>query len=481
MLTMLGSHRRFCDGISRRETLKAGALSALGGFGLPQLLEAKESGDVGPAKAKSVIVLYLLGGAPTQDMYDLKPNAPKEVRGEFNPIATSAPGVDICELLPKTAKWMHKSAIVRSVTHDAGCHNTLPSYTGYETKLSNIITTKDSYPPSMGSVCEFLNEKNGGDNRVPSYVYMPCYLGWGQTWRRPGPYAGFLGKRYDPMFTVCNPYEDILPGKPNYSIDTQPLRGVPRIPYSKLSDGMTIDRLDARKSLLSQLDGERFRFDQSNALASFSKQQQQAWSILTSSEVRSAFDFDAVDPKLRDRYSHTLFGASTLAARKLVEAGVQFINVTWDIYWERLKLQLRGWDTHGRNFAVLRSLNLPYLDAPYAALMQDLEDRGLLDETLVVTMSDFGRTPKINKNAGRDHWTYCYSVMFSGAGIKGGTVYGASDERAAYVKEYPVSTGDICATIYRLLGIDHETRVNDRNGRPIEIAHGGQPVYDILT
>ena len=150
MLTMLGSSRRFCDGISRRETLKAGALSALGGFGLPQLLEAKENGDVLPAKAKSVIVLYLLGGAPTQDMYDLKPNAPKEVRGEFNPIATSTPGVEICELLPKSAKWMHKSAIVRSVTHDAGCHNTLPSYTGYESKLPSITITKDSCPSQHG-------------------------------------------------------------------------------------------------------------------------------------------------------------------------------------------------------------------------------------------------------------------------------------------------------------------------------------------
>jgi len=332
----------------------------------------------------------------------------------------------------------------------------------------------------MGSVCEYLKEHNGGDNRVPAYVYMPCYLGWGQSIHRPGPYAGFLGKRYDPLFTVCDPYEDILRGKPNYS-DAQPLRGVPRIPYSKLSSGMTIDRLDARKSLVDQLDGERFRFDQSSALASFSKQQQQAWSILTSSEVRSAFDFDAVDPKLRDSYGDSLFGTSALAARKLVEAGVQFVNVTWDCYWERLKFQLRAWDTHGQNFTVLRNYNLPYLDAPYAALMQDLEDRGLLDETLVVTMSDFGRTPKINKNAGRDHWTYCYSVMFSGAGIKGGTVFGASDERAAYVKEYPVSTGDICATIYRLLGIDPETQVKDRIGRPIEIAHGGRPINQILA
>ena len=194
MFTMLGSPRRCCDGITRRETLQAGALSALGGFGLPQFLQAGEAGRVAPGKAKSVIVLYLLGGAATQDMFDLKPDAPVEVRSHFKPIATSAAGIDVCEHLPKMAKWMHRAAVVRSVNHKAGCHNTLPSYTGHEVMLADIGTTKDFYPPSMGSVCEYLRHASGERGDFPDYAYLPCYLGWGQNIRRPGPYGGFIGK-----------------------------------------------------------------------------------------------------------------------------------------------------------------------------------------------------------------------------------------------------------------------------------------------
>jgi hypothetical protein len=381
-------------------------------------------------------------------------------------------------MLPLTARWMHKSAIVRSVHHEAGCHNTLASYTGYEQQLPSITTTEDHYPPSMGSVCEFLKERNGNrKNDVPAYVYLPCYLGWGQSFRRPGPYGGFLGNRYDPLYSVCNPYVDNPPEKP---YEAHILRGVPEIPFSKLENGMTRDRLDSRKNLLQGLNERNFNDITSNSLASFNKQSERAWSILTSSSVRSAFDFESEHPETLKRYGNTLFGASTLAALKLVEAGVQFINVTWDIYWERLKLQFAGWDTHANNFVLLRDYNLPYLDLTYNALMHDLEDRGLLDETLVVTMSDFGRTPKVNGNAGRDHWTHCYSVMFSGAGIKGGTVFGASDAQAAYVHDQPISTGDVCATIYKILGIDPHYRVYDRVNRPIEIAHGGEPISAII-
>ncbi|MGE0760627.1 MAG: DUF1501 domain-containing protein, partial [Pirellulaceae bacterium] len=333
MLTMLGSRRRCCDGITRRETLKAGALTALGGFGLPQLLQAAEDSPHRRGKAKNVIVLYLLGGAPTQDMYDLKPEAPTEIRGEFKPIATSAPGIEICELLPESAKWMHKSALVRSVNHDGGCHNTLPSYTGFERKLDNIVSTKDSYPPSMGSVCEYLNPHG---SRIPAYVYMPCYLGWGQSIRRPGPYAGFLGKQYDPLFTECEPYVDKPPDTPYHA---QVLRGVPRIPNSLLQDGMTIDRMNQRRSLVSQIDEQLFENDRSPKLTSFNKHSQRAWSILTSSEVREAFDLEREDPKVRERYGDSLFGSCALIGRRLVEAGVRFVNVTWDCYWERLKLQ----------------------------------------------------------------------------------------------------------------------------------------------
>jgi hypothetical protein len=480
MITMLGSPRRCCDGLTRRETLKVGALSALGGFfNLPNLLaaEAHRNPAQRPGKARSVIVLYLLGGAATQDMVDLKPSAPVEVRGEFKPSATNVPGIQICELLPGMAKWMHKTAIVRSVNHKAGCHNTLPSYTGLEIPVVDNTTTKETYPPSMGSVCEYLKRE---PSDFPAYVYMPCYLGWGQAIRRAGPYAGFLGQRYNPLFTECTPYADKGapaegPGRPGV------VRGQPRIPDSILGEGITVDRLNTRRTILQQMDEQIRKAEAQPNLGSFSRIQDRAFTVLTSPRVKAAFDLDREDPHLLDRYGRTLFGNSALIATRLVAAGVRFVNVSWDIYWDRFRLNYDGWDTHTRNFPIMKEYNLPYFDLTYTALMQDLEDRGLLDETLVVTMSEMGRTPKINGNGGRDHWTYCYSIMFSGAGIRGGTVYGASDSHAAYVKDKPVSTSDICATIYQCLGIDPDMPVYDRSSRPTPVANGGQPIRDILA
>lgn len=479
MIHVLGSPKRLCNGVTRRDLLTAGSLGAIGGLSLGGLslenaLRAEANPAPRPGKAKSVIMLYLLGGAPTQDMWDLKPDAPAEVRGEFKPIETSAAGIKISEMLPLSAKWMHRSAIVRSVTHQAGCHNTLPSYTGYEGTLDNIVSTKESYPPSMGSVCEYLGM---GPGELPAYVYMPCYLGWGQNIRRPGPYAGFLGQRYDPFYTECAPYVDKPPETPYYG---QPLRGVPKIPHGSLEDGLTVDRFGSRKRLLEQLD-ESLRQGDARPTTSYDRHKQKAMDLILSAQARAAFDVEQEPTELREKYTPTLFGQSALIARRLVEAGVRFVNVTWDCYWERLQLQYACWDTHARNFPVLRELNLPYLDATYSALMQDLEDRGLLDETLVVTMTDFGRTPRINGNGGRDHWTFCYSLMFSGAGVRGGTIHGASDAQAAYVKDSPVSTADICCTIYELLGIDPQTAVPDKSGRPVFISHGGQPIRSILA
>jgi hypothetical protein len=478
MITVLGSEKRCCDGFTRREVLRAGGLAALGSFGLPELLAAEQSRPTGfpTGKAKSVIMLYLMGGAPAQDMFDLKPKAPVEVRGEFKPIATSAPGVEICEHLPKMAGWMHKAAIVRSVNHKAGCHNTLPSYTGYEEPLQNIVTTKDTYPPSMGSVCEYLNTQRGV---LPAYVYLPNYMGWGQNVRRPGPYAGFLGQRYDPLFTECSPYidKDVPPCMPGYP---QVVRGVPEVVHGVLRDGITIDRLNSRHTLVEQID-EQLRSAEVGQIERYGRQRQRAFDLLTSQRAKAAFDLEKEDATLRASYGNTLFGQSTLIARRLVEAGVRFVNVTWDCYWEKLGLQWDCWDTHVRNFAVLREYNLPYFDMAYTALLEDLNGRGLLDETLVVVMTDFGRTPKINARGGRDHWTFCYSIVLAGAGIRGGTVHGASDEQAAYVKDKPTSTGDVCATIYRCLGIDPEMMLPDRTGRPIAIAHGGRPIDGILA
>jgi len=293
MLTMLGSPRRCCDGITRRETLRVGALTALGGVGLPQWLAAREAGMIRPGKAKSVIVLYLLGGAATQDMFDLKPEAAKEVRREFKPIATSAPGIEVCEHLPQMAKWMHKAAIVRSVNHKAGCHNTLPSYTGHEAMLNNIGITKDSYPPSMGSVCEYLRQQQGTAARkqrdLPDYVYMPCYLGWGQNIRRPGPYGGFLGKRFDALTTECDPHKpegtpEVVPGKP------QTILGMPRIASSQLPDDITIDRLNSRRGLLDQVDDHVRNLESTRAVEAFGRHKRQAFDVLTSSGLKQGFD-----------------------------------------------------------------------------------------------------------------------------------------------------------------------------------------------
>jgi hypothetical protein len=488
MLTLLGTPRRLCNGWTRRETLRAGALTVLGGLSLPDLLRVEASARTRTAdrigKARHVIVLYLLGGAATQDMFDMKPNAPREVRGEFRPIATTVPGVHFCEHLPRLSRWMHKAALVRSVSHKAGCHNPIPSYTGSELLPTDIVSTRDTYPPSMGSVCEWLRQQPPASRAhrpadLPDYIYLPCYLGWGQAIRRPGPYSGFLGKQYDPLFAECTPALD--PGKACAPGQPQIVRGQPRLPDSTLATELTLDRLNHRRGLLQQFDAEARRLDAQPSAAGFDRQQQRAFDLLTSRAVRAAFDIDCEPPALRDRYGRSLFGASTLTARRLIEAGVRFVNVTWDIFWDRYRIDFDGWDTHTRNFPILKDWNLPQFDQTLSALLTDLDDRGLLDETLIVVLSEMGRTPKINPNGGRDHWTYCYSVVLAGAELRGGSVCGASDAQAAFVKDRPVSPADIVATVYHCLGIDPDMPVHDRAGRPVPVAQGGQPIHEILA
>ena len=475
MITMLGTPRDCCDGLTRRQTLQAGAATMMGGlFGLPKLMAAPDASSTKyPKKAKSVIVLYLLGGAPTQDMFDLKPDAPSGIRGEFKPIRSNAPGLDVSDMLPGHAKWMNKSAVVRSVNHRGGCHNPMPSLTGYPELLPSIGVVQDNLPPSMGSVCEYLRKDR---DEMPAYVHMPCMLGWGQHIRRAGPYGGYLGRQYDPLFTECMPHSKKLSPSTYYP---QRVLGTPKLPSAKLPEGVTIDRLNKRRKLTEQIDDALRSADSED---SFSRAQQGALNLLTSKRVRDAFDVDTVPTSDRELYGDTLFGNSALIARKLVEQGVQFINVTWDCFWTRpAKLDGATWDTHRRNFPILKDPLLPVYDHTFNGLMEDLQRRGLLDDTLVVVMSDMGRTPKINKNGGRDHWTYCYSVLFAGAGIRGGTAYGESDEKAAYVKDRPVSPADICATIYACLGIDPATQIPDIAGQPVKVGLDGKVINDILA
>jgi hypothetical protein len=484
MITLLGSPRRCCDGLTRRETLKAGALSLLGGFfNLPSLLALEKSGaGLRRGKARSVLLLYLQGGPATQDMFDLKLKAPSGIRTEFTPINTNIPGIQVCEHLPKMAKWMHRTALVRSAYHKGICHSNMPMYTGLDSARDEERRPTD--PPSMGSVCAYYEQEIRGKKPGPlsNYVYLPCSLGWGEVRVKGGPGAGFLGQRYEPLATECIAYVD-RPQRSGPSNDMQRVRGEILFRGTALPEGVTLDRLEGRRGLLQQFDEGVRRAEEQPALRGHARKQQLAYDLITSAAVRQAFDLNQEPDRLRDRYGRTLFGDAVLLGRRLVERGVRFVNVSWDNMRERFSPPASNqvWDTHERNFPILKDNHLPHLDQVYSALMEDLETRGLLDETLVVMMGEMGRTPRINANGGRDHWTWCYSVLLAGAGIRGGSVYGESDALGAYVKDKPARIRDICATIYHCLGIDPEMSVSDQGGRPVPIAHGGQPLKDILA
>lgn len=336
----------------------------------------------------------------------------------------------------------------------------------------------------MGSVCEYLRQQHprSAEDLFPDYVYMPCWLG---RFRSPplrwsGPYAGFLGQRYDALTTDCAPYSDGGATSPDYYHPVI-VRGQPFLPDSTLSADMTVGRLNGRQGLLQQIDAQLRQVEGQQALAGFDRVQQRAFGVLTSAKMRAVFDLSKEDPRLLDRYGRTLFGHSALIARRLVQEGVRFVNVTWDQADRNGMLDPTAWDTHERGFPTLGGTHLPGLDRTYTALLEDLNRTGLLDETLVVIMSEMGRTPQYQREGGRDHWTFCYSVLLAGAGIKGGSVCGASDAHAAYVKDRPVSPADICATIYHCLGIDPDMPIHDRSGRPIPVAHGGKPIGEIVV
>jgi len=461
MLRILGHSTRACDGITRRELLSAGTL-AMAGL-LPARAEAPTERTFG--RAKSVILIDLFGGPSHIDSFDPKPDQPVEVKGEFSTISTALPGVRFTEHLPHLAKRLDRLSLIRSLTHGYNSHNPYAVMTGFAggNDRENYYS-KPSDHPGMGAVCQYLGV--GRQKGLPGYVCLPAYPGYSQGLRRAGPYGGYLGARYDPMFSSCDPkWTKEVEGTRDFYDHTLVPMGSPQLP--RISGDLTLDALNQRRSLLEQLD----RSAEGTVLQ---KQREQAFELLLSNRARDAFDIEREHPALRDRYGRDLFGSSTLMARRLVEAGCAFVMV---------HTEARGnghWDTHNNNFNMLKTWLLPYLDRAVSALIDDLEARGLMDRVLVVVCGDMGRSPKVNAKAGRDHWPQAGFALTFGAGIKRGLVHGATDTRAAYTKDMPVTPGDLAATIYHLLGVDPETTVADHTGRPTHISHGGSPIRGIL-
>lgn len=467
MVRLFGSAATACDGITRREVLRVGALSLFSGLTLPSFLAA---GAIRPAaSAKSVILINLFGGPPHQDMFDMKPDAPANVRGELKPIATSVPGTQVCELLPKIAQLMDRATLIRTYSHKYNSHNPYNVLTGFDGgKDAENYFAKRTDHPSIGSICQFLNL---GPDDVPRHVLLPAFPGYTQALRRSGPYGGYLGSQYDPLFTACDPrYERESKGDYDCVIPS----GLPTPPSLGALPELTADRQEKRFTFLQQLDGDLARLERSGTIARIDGLKHKAFSLLSSSKTRSAFDVSQESEAARAEYGPSLWGSSVLIARRLVEAGSTFVTVNWEAK--------RGnhWDLHENNFGMLRA-QLPVLDQVTHALVRDLEQRGLLDQTLVVIMGEMGRTPQINRKAGRDHWPQCGFSLLFGGGTKRGVVVGSTDKHAAWPADRPVSAGDMVATIYQLLGVDPALTVPDLGGRPVHISHGGSPVWEAIA
>lgn len=473
------SRRRFLKaGGLALSGMQAGGLSLLSSLTHPRVSQAAEAKSARPSgRAKSVILFNLLGGPSQLDMFDMKPSAPVEIRGEFTPIQTSLPGLQICEHMPRIARIMHKATLIRTVTHGYNAHNPLNIMTGWSLGNPAALTPDPNDPPDIGAVCQYLGL---GPDDMPGAVCLPCYPGWGESSmypgiRRPGPYGGFLGSQYDPLFALCDPTFDSKPDRPYYG--TTIALGEPKLPGVDALPGLTADRLSDRRDLLRLLDGEFDRAAPGKSVQRLDRFQEMAFRLLGKSKVRAAFDLSGEPSELRHEYGPSLFGNCMVVARRLVEAGVPFISVHAENFLPNGSFT---YDMHENNFAMLKVHNLPVLDALLPALVDDLEQRGLLDSTLIYVMGEMGRAPRVNAKAGRDHWPQCGFCLMIGGGIAPGAVYGATDAIAAWPKSDPVSPADIVATIYTQLGIDAHTTVPDRSGRPMPISHGGTPIWDIL-
>ena len=438
---------------NRREFLQVG-YSAAFGVGLSSLSRAKIQAAQSPKpRAKSMIIVFLTGAASHHDTFDMKLSAPKEIRGEFQPIASGIPGVPICEHLPRLAQRAGKYALIRTLSHKDNNHlmSTHHVLTGKKQPggFFDKVASRDDWPAYSAAIA-FLNPRNDG---IPSGVNLPTFLQQGPlTW--PGQHAGFLGAKYDP-----------------WQITGDPNKADFRVENLTLAPGIDVTRLDHRKALLGELNLQQNRIDESIAARRLNNDQQLAFSMLTSSKLAQAFELGREPDAVRDRYGRHTTGQSLLLSRRLVEIGVPVVQVNVGA--------VQTWDNHGNIFPALKDRLLPPLDQGVSALLDDLETSGLLNETLVMMLGEFGRTPKINNQRGRDHWGPCFFGVFAGAGVRGGQVIGKSDEIGAYPVTKAFSPDDVGATVYEMLGISPNSVVRDRLGRPVHL-NGGTVIEELF-
>jgi uncharacterized protein (DUF1501 family) len=435
----------FCDGITRRDAIRVGTAAMFGSaIGLPRVLRATDASR--PGRDVSLIFVFLHGGQSHLDTFDLKPEAPAEFRGEFTPAKTKIPGLLICDLLPKVAKEVDRFSLVRSFRHHNSDHGPADHYilTGYfPTAGFNPSLSPNNQKPCVGSV---VSKKLGPKGSVPAYVALPKF--------HPSGGPAYLGANHAP-FVI-----DADPSAPNFSV-----------PDLVPPPAIASDRLDDRKKLLEQVDRFHKSAEQkANAAAgAVGAFRDKAFDLMTSQQAKKAFDIHAEADKLRDEYGRHSLGQSCLMARRLVEAGVRCVTIDHS-----------NWDTHDGNFAVLKNSLLPAYDCASSTLFRDLSDRGMLDSTLVVVTGEFGRTPRINKNAGRDHWGPAFTVLLGGGGIKGGVVVGKTDARAEKPASDPYGPEDLFATIYTLMGIDPKDELHTADGRPVALVNNGKVIAELV-
>jgi hypothetical protein len=481
LITILGSERGLGLHPSRRKILQAGS-AGLFGLSLSDLLRFEAQGKTFSSsivpRCKSVIVLFLFGGPSQLETFDMKPDAPEKIRGPYRPIASRNHELRICEHLPRMADLADQYAVIRTMTHSFNDHSGGAHYlqTGkrWHVPIGGGFSPTPRDWPSMGSMVEYVDQQRLGlDRELPSYMVVPNTLGRLQEdgqYPRPGEHAGWLGQRYNPLTTRIdkknkddNPYwRDCTDEELTFGIS-----GLGR------QEGLVLDRMQSRQSLLKQLN-RHLRAAESTADLEMDVFRKRAFSLATSDAARNALDIRKESDSLRDRYGRHLFGQSVLMARRLIESGVRFVTVQYDC------VDGYSWDSHRNSDDVGKHL-LPTFDQACSALLGDLHERGLLDETLVIAMGEMGRTPQANAQWGRDHWSTLFPAVLAGGGVRGGNLIGKSDKDAAYAIERPVSPEDLAATVYFALGIDPEMRVLDFQNRPTPIVDGGQPVMELWS